>query len=122
MTLSAAATALAGALYAHLVGSVETTVVFSPIFSVLPMVLGMLGGALHPLGGILGTLALYPLDELILRPALLEAHTLAYGIVLIGLLLFKPEGLLRAPDPEDSGLRLLSGVLLTDRFRCAFPA
>ena len=100
LILSAAATSLAGALYAHLVGSVETTVVFSPIFSLLPMVLGMLGGALHPLGGTLGTLALYPLDELILRPALLEAHTLAYGVVLIGLLLFKPEGLLRGPVPR----------------------
>jgi ABC-type multidrug transport system ATPase subunit/ABC-type branched-subunit amino acid transport system permease subunit len=97
LVLGAAATSLAGALYAHLVGSVEASVVFSPTFSLLPMVLGMLGGALSPLGGILGTLALYPLDELILRPALLEAHTLAYGVVLIGLLLIKPEGLLKAP-------------------------
>jgi ABC-type branched-subunit amino acid transport system ATPase component/ABC-type branched-subunit amino acid transport system permease subunit len=96
LTLSAAATALAGALYAHLVGSVETTVVFSPTFSVLPLVLGMLGGALHPLGGLLGTLVLYPLDELVFRPVLLEAHTLAYGLALVGLLLLKPEGLLRA--------------------------
>ncbi len=97
--LSAAATALAGGFYAHLLGSVETTVVFSPIFSVLPLVLGMLGGALHPLGGILGTLALYPIDELILRPALPQSHTLAYGVVLCGLLLFKPEGLLGARMP-----------------------
>jgi branched-chain amino acid transport system ATP-binding protein len=96
MILSAAATGLAGALYAHLVGSVETAVVFSPTFSIVPMVLGMLGGALHPLGGVLGTLVLYPLDELVFRPALLQTHTLAYGIVLIGLLLWKPEGLLRA--------------------------
>ena len=100
LTLSAAATALAGALYVHLVGSVETTVVFSPTFSVLPIVLGMLGGALHPLGGILGTLALYPLDELILRPAFPEAHTLAYGLALIGLLLVRPEGLLNARVPR----------------------
>jgi branched-chain amino acid transport system ATP-binding protein len=110
LTFSAAATALAGALYAHLVGSVETTVVFSPTFSVLPIVLGMLGGALHPLGGILGTLALYPLDELILRPALLEAHTLAYGVALIGLLLVRPEGLLRARIrriPSSAALRCL---------------
>jgi branched-chain amino acid transport system ATP-binding protein len=110
LILSAAATGLAGALYAHLVGSVETTVVFSPTFSVLPIVLGMLGGALHPLGGILGTLALYPLDELILRPALLEAHTLAYGLALIGLLLVRPEGLLKARIrriPASTALRCL---------------
>jgi branched-chain amino acid transport system permease protein len=44
LTVSASTTALAGALYAHLVGSVETTVVFSPTFSVVPLVLGMLGG------------------------------------------------------------------------------
>jgi ABC-type branched-subunit amino acid transport system ATPase component/ABC-type branched-subunit amino acid transport system permease subunit len=100
LTASAAAAALAGALYAHLVGSVETAVVFSPTFSVLPLVLGMLGGALHPLGGTLGTLALYPLDELVFRPALLQAHTLAYGLALLGLLLVKPEGLLRARIPR----------------------
>lgn len=100
LTLSAAATALSGALYAHLTGSVETTVVFSPVFSVLPLVLGMLGGALHPLGGILGTLALYPLDELVLRPYLPQIHMLAYGVALFGLLMLRPEGLLGARIPR----------------------
>ncbi|MFI5179912.1 MAG: ATP-binding cassette domain-containing protein [Thermoanaerobaculia bacterium] len=99
LMLSGAATALAGALYGHLVGSVEVAVVFSPVFSVLPLVTGMLGGALHPLGGILGTLALYPLDELILRPALPQAHALAYGLALVLLLLWRPAGLLRARIP-----------------------
>ena len=100
LTLSAAATALSGALYAHLTGSVETSVVFSPSFSILPLVLGMLGGALHPLGGLLGTLVLYPVDELILRPALPQAHMLAYGLALFGLLMLRPEGLLTARVPE----------------------
>ena len=122
LTLSAAATALAGALYAHLVGSVDTTVVFSPIFSVLPLVLGMLGGALHPLGGTLGTLALYPLDELILRPALPQAHTLAYGLALVGLLILRPEGLLRAPDSRGSRPPPLSGAFLMSRFALAIAS
>jgi ABC-type branched-subunit amino acid transport system ATPase component len=92
-------TGLAGALYGHLVGSVETAVVFSPIFSILPIVFGMLGGALHPLGGLVGMLALYPVDELLLRPALPHTHTLAYGLALIALLLVRPEGLLAAAEP-----------------------
>ncbi len=91
---SGAATALAGALYAQLIGSVEVAVVFSPVFSVLPLVTGMLGGALHPLGGILGTLALFPFDELVLRPALPHAHNLGYGLVLLALLLWRPGGVL----------------------------
>ena len=99
LTLSAAVTGLAGALYGHLVGSVETAVVFSPIFSILPIVFGMLGGALHPLGGLVGMLALYPVDELLLRPALPHTHTLAYGLALIALLLVRPEGLLAAAEP-----------------------
>ena len=99
LVLSAAATAGAGALYAHLVGSVETTVVFSSTFSVVPLVLGMLGGALHPLGGLVGTLALYPFDELVFRPAFPQAHTLAYGLALCALLLFRPGGLLGARMP-----------------------
>jgi len=100
LTLSAATTAVGGALYAHLVGSVETTVVFSPHFSVVPLVLGMLGGALNPLGGLAGTLALFPLDELVLRTAVPHAHALAYGLALCGLLLLRPEGLLRAKTPR----------------------
>jgi ABC-type branched-subunit amino acid transport system ATPase component/ABC-type branched-subunit amino acid transport system permease subunit len=100
LTLSAATTAVAGALYAHLVGSVETTVVFSTTFSVVPLVLGVIGGALNPLGGLVGTLALYPLDELLFRPAFPQAHVLVYGLALCGLLLFRPEGLLGARTPR----------------------
>ena len=107
LILSAAATALSGALYAHLTGSVEAAVVFSPSFSILPLVLGMLGGALHPLGGILGTLVLYPVDELILRPALPQTHMLAYGLALFGLLMVRPEGLLAARLPEIPALSAL---------------
>jgi ABC-type branched-subunit amino acid transport system ATPase component len=60
----------------------------------------MLGGALNPLGGLVGTLALYPLDEILFRPALPQTHTLAYGLALCGLLLFRPEGLLGARTPR----------------------
>jgi len=118
VTLCAAATALAGALYAHLIGSVDAIVVFSPTFSVLPLVLGMLGGALHPLGGILGTLALYPLEELVLRPALPRAHGLGYGLVLLGLLLLKPQGLLRPRIPRIPRL-LAPGPARHDAFALA---
>ena len=100
LTVSAATTAMTGALYAHLVGSVETTVVFSPSFSVMPLVLGMLGGALNPLGGLVGTLVLFPLDEFLFRPALPQAHALAYGLALCGLLLLRPEGLLGSRTPR----------------------
>jgi branched-chain amino acid transport system ATP-binding protein len=48
----------------------------------------------------LGTLALYPLDELLLRPAFPHAHTLAYGLALCGLLLLRPEGLLGIRTPR----------------------
>ncbi len=96
---NAAATALAGALYAHLVGSVEPVVVFAPILSALPLVLGLLGGSLNPLGGLVGTVALYPIDELLLRPALPQAHTLLYGVALVALLMLRPAGLLRAWVP-----------------------
>lgn len=96
---NAAATAVAGALYAHLVGSVEPIVVFAPFLSVLPLVLGMVGGALNPLGGMIGTLALYPLDELVLRPALPQAHAIGYGLALVVLLMLRPAGLLGARIP-----------------------
>ena len=116
LALSAAATAVAGALYAHLVGSVETTVVFSSTFSVVPMVLGMLGGALSPLGGLAGTLALFPIDELLFRPAFPQAHGLAYGLALCTLLLFRPEGLLGSRTPRIPSSLARSGPL---RERCA---
>jgi ABC-type branched-subunit amino acid transport system ATPase component/ABC-type branched-subunit amino acid transport system permease subunit len=100
LTVSASATAVAGALYAHLVGSVEASVAFSPEFSALPLVMGLAGGALHPLGGMLGMLALYPVDELLLRPLLPQAHPLLYGLALVCLILFRPRGLLGSPGPE----------------------
>ncbi len=109
LTANAGATAIAGAIYAHLVGSVEPVIVFSPSFSVLPLVLGMVGGALHPLGGLLGTLALYPIDEFVFRPALPQAHALLYGLALVALLMLRPAGLLNARIPAvPAGLRRAS--------------
>ncbi len=96
---TAAATAICGALYGHIVGSVEPIVVFAPIISALPLVLGMVGGALNPLGGLAGMLALYPLDELVLRPLLPQAHVLVYGVALVSLLMLRPAGLLPARVP-----------------------
>ena len=122
LTLSAATTAMAGALYAHLVGSVETTVVFSSTFSVVPLVLGMLGGALNPLGGLVGTLALYPLDELLFRPALpAGAHAWPMASPCAACSFSGPKGSSGAgrrgfpPPPLRVGL-------LVDRARCRFAA
>lgn len=100
LVLNGAATAVAGAFYAHVVGSVDPVVVFSPVFSALPLILGMLGGALNPLGGMVGTLAVYPLDEVLLRPALPQAHVLFYGLTLVALAVLRPGGLLRARIPR----------------------
>jgi len=93
MTLSAVLTGLCGGLYAHLHGFVEPPVVFSAHLSAMPLVLSILGGRFRWFGPALGALVLYPLDQLVLHPVLPAGHAAVYGLVIVGSVLFFPNGL-----------------------------
>ena len=91
--LSAFLTGICGGLYAHLMGLIEPAMVFSLQLAAFPLVLTFFGGRYSIMGPILGTLVLYPLDQLILQPWLPQGHAAIYGLVIILTIFFFPQGL-----------------------------
>ena len=93
LSVSAFLTGLCGAVYAHLMGSIEPALVFSMHFSALPLVLSIFGGRYLALGPLLGTLILYPADQLMFRSWLPAGHGALYGLVMVIAILFFPHGI-----------------------------
>lgn len=92
LTLSAFLTGVCGGLYAHLMGLIEPSMVFSLHISALPLVLSIFGGRYQVLGPVLGALILYPLDQLVFRSIFPVGHAFLYGLVIITTLMFFPNG------------------------------
>jgi branched-chain amino acid transport system permease protein len=93
LSLSAFITGVCGGLYAHLMGLIEPAMVFSLQLAAFPLVLSFFGGRFTVLGPILGTLVLYPLDQLVLQSWLPQGHAAIYGLVIILTIFFFPQGL-----------------------------
>lgn len=92
LLLSAFLTGLCGGLYAHLIGLIEPSLVFSLHISAMPLVLSIFGGRYQFYGPLLGALILYPLDQFIFHVWLPAGHAVLYGLVVILTLLFFPHG------------------------------
>ena len=102
LVVSAAATGLAGALYAHTLRHLDPATAFHTQFSVMPLVMGFLGGVEHRAGPVGGALGLYLLNELVLQPWLPTAHVMFYAIAIVLVVLYLPRGLhgwLARPSP-----------------------
>jgi len=100
LTLSAGLTGLCGAVYAHLIGQIEPTLVFSLHLAAFPLVLCLFGGRFTPWGPVAGAFLLYPLDQLLLHPIFPQGHSAVYGVMIILTVFFFPGGIvtwLRAP-------------------------
>ena len=93
LLLSAAATGMAGALYGHMLRHLEPATAFHPQFSVMPLVMGILGGVEHPAGPVAGALGLYLLNELVLQRWLPTAHLLFSALAIGLVVLYFPKGL-----------------------------
>ncbi len=92
LLISAALTALGGALYGSLFLFVVPDQVLSLDISNEIAIVAMLGGAGTILGPIVGSLVLESASEL-LKNIFQEAHLLIYGILLVVVVLFLPEGI-----------------------------
>ncbi|MFN8470985.1 MAG: branched-chain amino acid ABC transporter permease [Anaerolineae bacterium] len=101
--ISAAIAAVAGALFAHSSGYISPDI-FTPAVSVLVLTMVILGGIGSVPGVILAALLLIGLPELA-RPVA-DARWLLYGILLLVLIRYRPQGLLgrqvtkRVADPQ----------------------
>jgi branched-chain amino acid transport system permease protein len=91
--LHAAFAGAAGAVYAAWVAYIDPSDVFSIINSVISPVMVLLGGAGTVLGPLLGA-GLYFLFEQTVWHHMLQFHTGMLGIIIVGLVLFMPDGVL----------------------------
>jgi branched-chain amino acid transport system permease protein len=92
LLLSAAVTALCGALYASLFLYIVPDQMLGIELSVEISILPMLGGAGTLLGPVVGSLVLESASE-IFKNLFREAHLLIYGILVVLVVLFLPEGI-----------------------------
>ncbi|MFZ2088117.1 MAG: branched-chain amino acid ABC transporter permease [Desulfobaccales bacterium] len=93
LLVSAYLTGICGALYVHILGLVEPTLVFSLHISALPLIFSIFGGRLRFYGPVLGALLLYPLEQLVFQPLFPKGHAAVYGVVIILTILLFPQGI-----------------------------
>jgi len=86
-------TGICGGLYAHLLGLIEPSLVFSLHVSALPLIFTIFGGRTSFFGPVLGALLLYPLEQLVFQPLFPRGHAAVYGLVIILTILFFPKGI-----------------------------
>jgi len=118
LAISAVFTALAGGLYAVYVGFIDPTTVLALDMSVQIVMICIIGGIGTILGPVIGALLLVPLSEALrsnmltdalvnwgvvaeesptgvfLREHLSQAHVLIYGILVVLVILYMPQGIL----------------------------
>ena len=96
MIVSSFLTGLGGTFYAFYLFSLQPNTLFGIPLSVEIVIRPIIGGAGTLLGPILGSFILTPLAELsrlyLGQGGLYGAHLIAYGLLLIGVVLFLPEG------------------------------
>ena len=91
--LSALFVGSAGAIYASWVHYIEPPDVFDILLSVKPLVMVLLGGIGTLLGPAIGAVILLAFEELVWRN-FLKLHAAVLGLVIVGLVLFMPNGIL----------------------------
>jgi branched-chain amino acid transport system permease protein len=96
IVLSAFLTGLGGAFYANYLFSLQPNAVFGIPLSVDIIIRPVVGGAGTLLGPLLGSLILSPLAEVariyFARPGWTGLHLVIYGVLLVGVVLFLPQG------------------------------
>ena len=83
----------AGAIYASWIHYIEPPDVFDILLSVKPLVMVLLGGIGTLLGPVVGAVILLAFEELVWRN-FLKLHAAVLGLVIVGLVLFMPNGII----------------------------
>lgn len=102
ITLSGAMTGIAGAVYVQMFLYIDPGIAYGPVMSVEALLVPIIGGIGTVFGPVLGALALHTLAE-IGRIVVGDApglNLVLYGVLLIGMLLFLPNGLLGLVGPQ----------------------
>lgn len=94
LLLSAFLTGLAGAFNAHFIHFLDPEYAFSGTWSLLPTVAALMGGARTVTGPVVGAVFAYLADQLVFKPLIGHGHEIVYGLLLVFVVLFSPDGLL----------------------------
>jgi branched-chain amino acid transport system permease protein len=86
-----------GAIYAPMISYISTQSIFGLAWSVKPIIVSIFGGLATLMGPIVGGVILIFVDQL-LWERFLEFHTLIYGVILVAIVLFLPNGLMSYRD------------------------
>lgn len=92
--ISAGLAGVAGAFYAHTVHYLDPTSAYNLHFSAAPLIMCLLGGALTLWGPLVGALGLYLFNELFLAPLFPNFHGAFYGLAIVLVFLFMPQGIM----------------------------
>lgn len=93
LVASAVIAGVVGAIYARNIGFVEPNTVFMPLYSVQMIIFALFGGRGTVLGPVVGTISLFLVWEL-LWVKFPYLHLLAFGVLLIGVVLYMPRGVI----------------------------
>jgi branched-chain amino acid transport system permease protein len=96
---------MVGAASAQINGFVMPESSFSLNFALLPLAMALFGGVLSTPGPVIGGVLLGIIDQ-VLREQIPYGHLLVYGIVLVVVVLFMPNGIVRAARVQIQRIRI----------------
>ncbi|MFZ3290152.1 MAG: branched-chain amino acid ABC transporter permease [Telluria sp.] len=94
LLVSAFMCGVVGAFNAHYINFLEPDYAFSGLWVTLPIVAAIFGGYRTITGPIVGAVVVYLVDQLIFKSIIPSGHQLVLGVLLVGMIVFSPEGLL----------------------------
>lgn len=94
LVVSAFMCGVVGAFNAHYINFLEPDYAFSGLWVTLPIVAAIFGGYRTIAGPIIGAVVVYLVDQLIFKSIIPSGHQLVLGVLLVGMIVFSPEGLL----------------------------
>lgn len=83
-----------GAFNAHYINFLEPDYAFNAVWVTLPIVAAIFGGYRTISGPVVGAVAVYLVDQLIFKAIMPTGHQLVLGLLLVGMIVFSPSGLM----------------------------
>ncbi|QVN23140.1 branched-chain amino acid ABC transporter permease [Burkholderia pyrrocinia] len=93
LMLSALMTGLVGAFNTHYINFIEPDYAFGASWAVMPIIAAMFGGYRTLSGPLLGAVAVYLVDQLVLKALLPTGHQIVLGMLLVATIIVSPSGL-----------------------------
>jgi branched-chain amino acid transport system permease protein len=94
LVVSAFMCGLVGAFNAHYINFLEPDYAFSGVWVTLPIVAAIFGGYRTITGPVIGAVVVYLVDQLVFKAIMPSGHQLVLGLLLVGMVILSPDGLL----------------------------